>query len=66
MKMIAITQIRSGIGTPEKHKRVIKGLGLRKIGHKVIRQDTPEIRGMVHKIKYLLKVEPVEVEASNI
>ena len=60
MKMIAITQVRSEIGTPEKHRSVIKGLGLRKIGHKVIRQDTPEIRGMVNKIRHLVTVEEVD------
>lgn len=57
MKKIAITQIKSGIGTPGKHKMIIKGLGLRKIGHTVIREDTPAVRGMVWKIQYLLKVE---------
>ncbi len=56
MKKIAIKQIKSGIGKPEKHKRVIKGLGLRKIGHTVFREDTPEIRGMVWKIKHLVEV----------
>lgn len=62
MKKIAITQIKSGIGTPEKHKRIIQGLGLRKIGHRVIRKDTPEIRGMANKIRHLVKVEEVRSE----
>ena len=56
MKKIAIKQIKSGIGKPEKHKKIIRGLGLRKIGHTVLREDTPEIRGMVWKIKHLLEV----------
>ena len=56
MKQIAIKQIRSGIGTPEKHRQTIKGLGLRRIGHTVLRDDTPEIRGMVWKIKHLVEV----------
>ncbi len=56
MKKIVIKQIKSGIGKPEKHKKIIKGLGLRKIGHTVLREDTPEIRGMVWKIKHLLEV----------
>lgn len=60
MKMIAITQVKSEIGTPEKHKRVVVGLGLRKIGHTVIRQDTPEIRGMVHKIRHLVTVKAID------
>lgn len=56
MKKIAIKQVRSGIGTPEKHRLIIKGLGLRRIGHTVFRVDTPEIRGMVWKIKHLVEV----------
>lgn len=56
MKKIVIKQIKSGIGKPEKHKKIIKGLGLRKIGHTVLREDTPEIRGMVWKIKHLVEV----------
>lgn len=60
MKKIAITQTRSGIGRPDRHKRIIQGLGLRKIGHTVIREDTPEIRGMVKKIQHLVKVEELD------
>lgn len=56
MKKIVIKQIKSGIGKPEKHKKIIRGLGLRKIGHTVLREDTPEIRGMVWKIKHLVEV----------
>ena len=56
MKKIAIKQIRSGIGTPDKHRLTIKGLGLRRIGHTVLRDDTPEIRGMIWKIKHLVEV----------
>ncbi|MCC6543395.1 MAG: 50S ribosomal protein L30 [Nitrospirae bacterium] len=56
MKKIEIKQVRSGIGTPEKHRLTIKALGLRRIGHTVLREDTPEIRGMVWKIKHLVEV----------
>ncbi len=57
MKMITIKQVRSGIGAPLKHKQIIRGLGLRRIGHTVLRNDTPEIRGMVWKIKHLVTVQ---------
>ena len=57
MKKISITQIKSSIGTPGRHKEVVKCLGLRRIGHTVVRNDTPEIRGMVHKVRHLLKVK---------
>ncbi|MCC7203254.1 MAG: 50S ribosomal protein L30 [Nitrospirae bacterium] len=56
MKKIAIRQVRSGIGTPVKQRLVIKGLGLRRIGHTVMRDDTPETRGMVWKIRHLVEV----------
>jgi large subunit ribosomal protein L30 len=56
-KTIKNTQVRSGIGTKKGHREVLKGLGLRRIRHQVERPDTPEVRGMVHKIQYLLKVE---------
>ncbi|WWO96246.1 MAG: 50S ribosomal protein L30 [Candidatus Dasytiphilus stammeri] len=59
-KMIKITQIRSSIGRIPKHKATLKGLGLRYIGHSIIRKNIPEIRGMVKNISYLLKIEEVQ------
>jgi large subunit ribosomal protein L30 len=53
---IKITLYRSPICTPEKHKRIVKGLGLRKINQIVVRPDRPEFRGMVNKVPHLLKV----------
>jgi large subunit ribosomal protein L30 len=58
--MIKITLVRSPIGYPRNQKEVIKGLGLRKLQSSVIREDRPEIRGMIRKITHLLKVEAVE------
>ncbi|WWO97048.1 MAG: 50S ribosomal protein L30 [Candidatus Dasytiphilus stammeri] len=58
--MLKITQIHSSIGRIPKHKATLKGLGLRYIGHTVIRQNIPEIRGMIQSISYLLKVEEVK------
>jgi len=57
---LRITQVRSIIGRPEKHRKILRGLGLRKIGDMVIRKDTPEIRGMIRKVSHLLKVEEIE------
>lgn len=59
-KQLQITLVRSVIGRPQKHREVVKGLGLRKINSKVIRKDCPEIRGMINKISHLLKVEALE------
>jgi len=56
-KTIKITQTRSAIGRLPKHKATLLGLGLRRIGHTVEVQDTPENRGMINKAYYLLRVE---------
>ena len=53
---IRIKLFRSPICTPDKHKRVIKGLGLRKLNQIVERPDTPVFRGMVKKVPHLLVV----------
>ena len=56
MDKIKIKLVRSPICTPEKHKRVVRGLGLRKLNQVVERPDTPEFRGMVAKVPHLLAV----------
>jgi len=56
-KKLEITLRRSFIGRPGKHKRVVTGLGLRKMNQTVVREDTPQIRGMVEKISHLLEVK---------
>jgi len=59
---IKVTQIRSTINRIEDHKRVIKALGLGRIGKSRIHNDSPTIRGMINKVGYLLKVEELEEE----
>jgi large subunit ribosomal protein L30 len=54
--MIRIKLVRSPICTPEKHKRVVRGLGLRKLNQVVERPDTPVFRGMVAAAPHLLAV----------
>ena len=54
--MIRIKLVRSPICTPEKHRRVVRGLGLRKLNQVVVRPDTPGFRGMVKKVPHLLEV----------
>jgi len=56
MKTLKVTLKRSLIGRPEKHRRIIKALGLRKINHSVTHNDTPEIRGMIHKTSHMVEV----------
>jgi large subunit ribosomal protein L30 len=54
---LAITLVRSPIGTPRAHRTVLLGLGLRRIRHTVTRPNTPQVRGLVHKLSYLLAVQ---------
>ncbi len=58
MALVKITQERSKIRCIEKHKRTLVALGLRRINHAVIHEDTPQIRGMVDLVRYLVRVEP--------
>lgn len=56
-KEIKITQVRSIIGRLPAHRRTVKALGLRRIGHTVVQKDSPAIRGMINTVNYLLRVE---------
>ena len=58
-KQIAVTQIKSSIGRLKKHKSCLAGLGLRRIGHTVVIEDTPAVRGMVQAVEYMLRVEEI-------
>lgn len=56
-KKIKVTLIKSTIGRLESHKACVRGLGLRKTNSTAVVIDTPENRGMINKVNYLLKVE---------
>lgn len=56
-KTIRVTLVKSLIGTIDVHKACVRGLGLRRLRHTVIVLDTPENRGMINKVSYLLDVE---------
>ncbi|MBF0803914.1 MULTISPECIES: 50S ribosomal protein L30 [Neisseria] len=56
-KTIKVTLVKSLIGTIESHRACVHGLGLRHREHAVEVFDTPENRGMINKIRYLLRVE---------
>ena len=53
---VRVTLKRSPIGTPERHRLVLRGLGLRHIRQTAIHPDTPQVRGMIRKVGYLLEV----------
>ncbi|MBW2405833.1 MAG: 50S ribosomal protein L30 [Deltaproteobacteria bacterium] len=55
--MLKITLVKSMIGRPEKHRKVLRGMGLTKINKTVELQDSPSIRGMVHAVSHLVRVE---------
>ncbi|WIV13168.1 50S ribosomal protein L30 [Proteiniborus sp. MB09-C3] len=56
MAKIQIKLVKSTIGRLEAHKRTIEALGLRKIGQIVEKEDTPQIRGMIEKVNYMVEV----------
>ncbi|MFM8550919.1 MAG: 50S ribosomal protein L30 [Nitrospiraceae bacterium] len=58
-KPLAITLKRSPIGTPYTHRLVLRGLGLRRCHQTVQRADSPQVRGLIHKVSYLLEVKPL-------
>ena len=60
MAKIAITQIKSRINAPAVQKRTLDALGLHKMHHTVVVEDTPSMRGMVKAVHHLVKVEPAQ------
>lgn len=59
-KTVKITLLRSPIGAMERHRQCLTGLGLRRIRHSVELEDTPAVRGMINKVRYMLSVEGEE------
>jgi large subunit ribosomal protein L30 len=55
---VVVTLARSGICTPKDQKATLIGLGLRRRGTEVTREDTPSLRGMLHKVRHLVEVRP--------
>ena len=62
MPKLRVTQIRSVIDRPKDQKATIRRLGLLRIRHSVVKEDRPEIRGMIAKVAHLVSVEEVEGE----
>ena len=60
MAQIKITWKKSCIGRPSKQRRIVESLGLKRLNHSVVHEDSPTIMGMVNKVRHLLVVEPVE------
>lgn len=60
---LKVTLVKSMIGRPEKHRRVLRGMGLTRLNRTVTLKDTPSIRGMVKRVSHLVKVEEKTNEA---
>ncbi|HAW45312.1 MAG TPA: 50S ribosomal protein L30 [Sutterella sp.] len=56
-KTLKVTLVKSPIGTNEKHRATVLGLGLKKMHQSRVLEDTPAVRGMIRKVAFLVKVE---------
>ncbi len=61
-KRLRITWVKSAIGYSQRQKETIRTLGLRRLGDRVEREDSPSLRGMVQKVSHLVKVEEIGAE----
>jgi large subunit ribosomal protein L30 len=57
---IKVTQLKSGIGCPERQRATLRGLGLGKVNKSAVLEDTLSIRGMIRKVSHLIAIEPAE------
>jgi len=60
MSPLKVTQVRSVIGSKQEHKRTVRALGLKRIRDTRMHEDTPQIRGMLHKVRHLVSCKEVE------
>ena len=60
MAQLKITWEKSNIGRPRSQRKIIQSLGLRRLHHSVVHQDSPTIRGMINKVIHMVSVEEVQ------
>ncbi len=60
MAQLKVTQLKSGIGGKQNQRATLRSLGLKRIGDTVIKEDRPEIRGMVNTVRHLVSFEEVK------
>ena len=60
MNPLKVTQVRSVIGSKQDQKRTVRALGLKRIRDSRVHEDTPQIRGMLHKVRHLVSYEEVD------
>lgn len=56
-KTLTLRWVKSAICAPKDQKAAVRGLGLRRLGQRVVREDTPSVRGMVRKVQHLVEIE---------
>lgn len=60
MAQLRVTQVKSKIGAKENQRETLRTLGLRKIRQSVVREDSPQVRGLIHTVRHLVAVEEVD------
>jgi large subunit ribosomal protein L30 len=65
MAKLRVTQIRSAIDRPKDQKRTVRALGIHRLHESVLKEDRPEIRGMIAKVSHLVRVEEVQEETAE-
>jgi large subunit ribosomal protein L30 len=60
VSQLKVTQIKSIIGTKQNQRASLRTLGLRKIRQSVVRDDSPQVRGLIHTVRHLVSVEEVD------
>jgi large subunit ribosomal protein L30 len=57
MKTVRVKLVKSVAGCKQEHRDTVRGLGLRKLNHVSELKDTPEVRGMINRVAYLVRIE---------
>jgi large subunit ribosomal protein L30 len=65
MAQLKVKQLKSGVGRKQNQRDTLRSLGLKRIGHVVVKEDRPEIRGMVHTVRHLVSVSEVDGEGEE-
>lgn len=65
MAQLRITQVKSEIGSPRDHRGALRALGLKRMHHSVVHEDSPVVRGMIRKVAYLVEVRPATKKSSH-
>jgi large subunit ribosomal protein L30 len=60
MARLRVTQVRSLVGAPKRQRATVRALGLKRIRHSIVKEDRPEIRGMIARVAHLVDVKEVK------